>query len=104
VHRAFTQADEVAIGIVRAAANELEASAMSVVRRLDLLGSRFPFVLAGGIFKAVPWLNDELARRLPLVAPGSIVELLDREPATGAVRLALQEARGRADVPTYKTT
>jgi N-acetylglucosamine kinase-like BadF-type ATPase len=102
VHQAFAHGDEVAIGIVRGAANELESSAMSVVRRLDLLGSRFPFILAGGIFKAVPWLHEELSRRLPVVAPGSIVELLDREPATGAVRLALQEARGGAKVPSYK--
>jgi hypothetical protein len=31
------------------------------------------------------------------------VRLLDREPATGAVLLALQEARGVASVPRYKT-
>jgi N-acetylglucosamine kinase-like BadF-type ATPase len=102
VHQAFAQGDEVAIGILRGAANELESAAMSVARRLDLVGDHFPFILAGGIFKAVPWLHEELSRRLPVVAPGSAVHLLDREPATGAVRLALQEARGGASVPTYK--
>ena len=102
VHQAFTQGDEVAIGILRGAANELESSAMSVARRLRLVGDSFPFILAGGIFKAVPWLNDELSRRLPIVARGSRVELLSREPATGAVRLALQEARGGAAVPQYR--
>jgi hypothetical protein len=30
------------------------------------------------------------------------VQLLDREPATGAVALALQEARGGANIPAYK--
>jgi N-acetylglucosamine kinase-like BadF-type ATPase len=102
VHQAFTEGDEVAIGILRGAANELESAAMSVARRLDLVGDRFPFVLAGGIFKAVPWLHEELSRRLPVVSPGSVVHLLDREPAAGAVRLALQEARGGASVPIYK--
>ena len=102
VHEAFASGDEVAIGILRGAADELEASAMSVVRRLGMVGQTFPFILAGGIFKAVPWLNDELSRRLPIVARQSRVELLGREPATGAVWLALQEAHGGATVPHYK--
>ncbi len=102
VQSAFSQGDEVAIGILRGAANELEASALSVARRLDLIGEPFAFILAGGIFKAVPWLEQELERRLPIAAPGSHVELLDREPATGAVALALQAARGRAAIPAYK--
>jgi N-acetylglucosamine kinase-like BadF-type ATPase len=103
VHQAFTNGDEVAIGILRGAANELEASAMSVARRLGMVGQAFPFLLAGGIFKAVPWLNDELSRRLPIIARHSRVELLTHEPAAGAVRLALQEARGGAVIPRYKT-
>jgi N-acetylglucosamine kinase-like BadF-type ATPase len=102
VQAAFSQGDEVAIGILRAAADELEGSALSVARRLDLMGEPFPFILAGGIFRAVPWLEGELARRLPIASPKSRVELLDREPALGAVALALQEARGHADVPAYK--
>jgi N-acetylglucosamine kinase-like BadF-type ATPase len=102
VQAAFSQGDEVAIGILRAAANELEASALSVARRLDLIGEPFPFILAGGIFRAVPWLQEELARRLPIAAPRSRVELLEREPAEGAVTLAVQEARGHAAVPAYK--
>lgn len=102
VHQAFAAGDEVAIGILRGAANELESAALSVARRLGLVGQKVPFILAGGIFKAVPWLHEELARRLPIAAPGSAVTLLDREPATGAVLLALQELRGGASVPKYK--
>jgi N-acetylglucosamine kinase-like BadF-type ATPase len=102
VQQAFTQGDEVAIGILRGAANELESAAISVGRRLSLIGQPFPFILAGGIFKAVPWLSDELFRRLPIAARGSTVRLLDREPATGAVLLALQELGGGAAVPQYK--
>ena len=48
----------------------------------------------GGIFRAVPWLKEELTRRLPLAAPRSRTILLNDEPAGGAVRLALAEARG----------
>lgn len=102
VQQAFGEGDEVAIRILRGAADELEASAMSVARRLRLVGREFPYILAGGIFKAVPWLTEELSRRLPVASPHSHVHLLEREPATGAVLLALQEARGGASVPQYK--
>lgn len=102
VESAFSQGDAVAIGILRGAANELETFALSVARRLELVGHPFVFILAGGIFRAVPWLREELARRLPVAAPGSWVTLLDREPAVGAVALARQEARGGAAIPVYK--
>ena len=102
VQAAFREGDEVAIGILRGGANELESSALSVARRLKMAGQPFTFLLAGGIFRAVPWLQEELERRLPVAAPRSQVRLLDVEPATGAVALALQEARGGAHVPAYK--
>ena len=101
VMTAFSSGDAVAIGILRAAADELESSALSVARRLDLIGSEYPFVLSGGIFRAVPWLQEELARRLPLASPRSRTTLLGVEPATGAVRLALAEALGGYAVPAY---
>jgi len=103
VMAAFTDGDQVAIGILRAAADQLESSALSVVRRLDLAGVEFPFVLSGGIFRAVPWLEEELARRLPQASPRSHTLLLEVEPAVGAVRLALKEAGGGYTVPAYKT-
>jgi N-acetylglucosamine kinase-like BadF-type ATPase len=102
VQAAFSQGDDVASGILRGAADELEASALSVARRLEIVGDPFAFILSGGIFQAVPWLQQELQRRLPAAAPPSTVRLLDREPATGAVALALQEARGGAHLPAYK--
>jgi N-acetylglucosamine kinase-like BadF-type ATPase len=102
VQKAFTAGDAVAIGILRGAADQLESSALSVARRLELVGAPFPFVLAGGIFRAVPWLHDELVRRLTLASPKSRTFLLDLEPAVGAVRLAIAEARGVARLPAYK--
>lgn len=102
VQRAFSEGDPVAIGILREAANELEGSALSVARRLGMIGDSFQFVLSGGIFRAVPWLEEELSRRLPVASPHSRVSLLDREPAAGAVTLAIAEARGGARLPAYK--
>jgi N-acetylglucosamine kinase-like BadF-type ATPase len=95
--------DQVAIGILRGAADQLEASALSVARRLELVGTEFPFVLSGGMFRAVPWLEEELTRRLPLASPHSHAMLLNVEPATGAVRLALAGLHGGFTVPAYKS-
>ena len=103
VNTAFTEGDAVAIGILRACADQLESFGMSVANRLELVGTPIPFILSGGIFRAVPWLHEELERRLPLASPKSVVKLLDIEPACGAVLLALEEARGGAPIPVYKT-
>jgi N-acetylglucosamine kinase-like BadF-type ATPase len=102
VQSAFSDGDVVATGILRAAADELESCALSVATRLEIAGSEFPFVLAGGMFRAVPWLEDELSRRLPLAAPGSRALRLNVEPALGAVRLAIADARGHLVVPAYR--
>lgn len=102
VMKAFTQGDHAAIGILRGAADQLESFALSVARRLEMVGSEFPFVLSGGMFRAVPWLEEELSRRLPLASPRSRTLLLDVEPACGAVRLALAEARGGYSIPAYR--
>jgi hypothetical protein len=53
------------------------------------------------VLGGVPWLAEELSRRLPKVAPRATVRRLAAEPATGAVRLALAEARGGARIPAY---
>jgi N-acetylglucosamine kinase-like BadF-type ATPase len=103
VQAAFLEGDQAAIGILRAAATELESGAISVARRLEMIRTPFSFILSGGIFRAVPWLEEELSRRLPVAARKASVRLLDREPASGAVRLALQEAAGGAAIPRYKT-
>jgi N-acetylglucosamine kinase-like BadF-type ATPase len=102
VQQAFSERDDVAVGILQGAARELESAAMSVARRLGLVGTAFPFILAGGIFRAVPWLQQELSRRLPESCPKSRADVLTREPAEGAVLLALQDARGVAQIPVYR--
>ena len=101
VQRAHDLGDAVATQVLERAAEELTLAAGSVASRLDMRGDEFPFVLAGGAFRAVPWLVGELGRRLLDVAPKSAVRLLTEEPAAGAVALAIAEARGGARLPAY---
>jgi N-acetylglucosamine kinase-like BadF-type ATPase len=103
VQRASGLGDPVATGILERAAAELTLAAQSVASRLDMQDEAFDFVLAGGVFQVVPRLVEALTRRLLAVAPRSRVQRLDREPAIGAVRLALAEAHGGAQLPRYRS-
>src|SRR5215510_6566479 len=94
VQQAVDEGDAVATRILERAAEELVLAARSVASRLEMRGDAFTFYLAGGAFKVVPWLAVDLPRRLIEVAPRSQVQVLDAEPAVGAVWLALSEARG----------
>ena len=102
VQRVAEQGDVVAMRILERAAEEIVLAARSVTTRLEMRGDAFTFYLAGGAFRGVPWLAAELPRRLVEVAPRSQAELLDKEPAEGAVWLARAEARGSAQIPRYK--
>ena len=102
VQQANDLGDAVASGILERAADELVLAARSVATRLEMRGDEFAFVLAGGVFRVVPWLGYEVTRRLVEVAPRSHVRLLEQEPASGAVGLALAEARGTLTLPKYK--
>jgi N-acetylglucosamine kinase-like BadF-type ATPase len=93
--------DTVAAGILAEAATELVAAASSVVIRLGMYEEAFEFVLAGGAFAGVPFLRDQVRPRLSALAPRSRAQSLQVEPAPGAVRLALAEARGGARLPPY---
>jgi N-acetylglucosamine kinase-like BadF-type ATPase len=95
------EGDETARVILAQGARELVACAASVVRQLALDAQPFRFVLAGGIFRAVPWLVECLSEGLPALAREAPVVLLDREPAWGAVLLALAEAHGASQIPVY---
>jgi len=101
VQRASEAGDAVATRILERAADELTAAARSVAERLEMRGAAFPIVLAGGVFRVVPWLCDEVTRRLAEVAPRAHVERLEREPAAGAVALAIAAAAGHASLPAY---
>ena len=101
VQQARDEGDEVATQLLEQAAHELVRAARSVVERLSMQEEAVQFVLAGGVFTGVPWLAEELKRRLPATAPRGQVKRLEVEPAMGAVRLALAEAQGGARIPSY---
>jgi N-acetylglucosamine kinase-like BadF-type ATPase len=102
VQRATDAGDAVAMRILERAAEELVLAARSVATRLEMRGDPFSFYLAGGVFRVVPRLARELQPRLIEVAPKSQAELLEQEPAVGAVWLALAEANGGANIPEYR--
>jgi N-acetylglucosamine kinase-like BadF-type ATPase len=104
VERAHIEGDVVASEILRRASAELTLAATSVIERLEMRGHAFRVVLAGGMFRVISWLGEDVTRRLAEVAPRATVTTLDVEPAMGAVHLALQELRGGARVPPYIDT
>jgi N-acetylglucosamine kinase-like BadF-type ATPase len=104
VQAAFDEGDETAVSILENGARELVGCAASVAAQLHMRDEVFRFVLAGGMFRAVPWLATALGVQLPHIAPRAAVERLDHEPAVGAVRLAIALARGEPRVPIYKST
>jgi N-acetylglucosamine kinase-like BadF-type ATPase len=101
VDRARVEGDVVAAEILREAGLELTRAAASVIERLGMRGQPFQTVLSGSMFRLIPWLADDVARRLAEVAPRSTVSRLMAEPARGAVHLALAKARGTVRVPPY---
>jgi glucosamine kinase len=103
VQQARDEGDSVAAGILNRAADELVAAATAVMTRLDMTDESFTFVLAGGMFHAVPWLCDQMQLLLPALAHQSRVMRLEEEPALGAVRLAMAELHGGAQVPVYRS-
>lgn len=101
VQRATDLGDGVASEILSRAGAELTTAAASVIARLEMRGAAFRTVLAGGIFLGVPSLVSNVTARLSEIAPRTEVHLLDREPAVGAVTLALDLARGTLALPAY---
>lgn len=103
VQIAAEQGDEAAIRIIQMATTELFGCATSVVGQLALSREAFTFVLSGGVFRMLPTLTSELSSALAVDWPDARVMLLDREPAHGALSIALATLRGRAPVPAYRT-
>lgn len=101
VDRARAEGDVVASEILHKAGEELSRAAGSVIERLEMRGEAFRIVLAGGMFRVIPWLADLVAAHLAEIAPRAIASRLEVEPAVGAVHLAVREARGVARVPPY---
>jgi N-acetylglucosamine kinase-like BadF-type ATPase len=91
VEEAAADGDETAQDLLDHAARHLARAARAVERRLAFPGP-FPLVLSGGAFRACPSLVRRLEARLDDL-PGARVVRLEAEPATGAVKLALDLLR-----------
>jgi N-acetylglucosamine kinase-like BadF-type ATPase len=101
VQRTVDAGDAVAADILDRAAVELTSAAASVIEKLNMRGDEFRLVLAGGMFAGIPALVPSVTGRLGEVAPRSRVRLLEGEPATGAVQLAIAAAHGHVSIPAY---
>jgi N-acetylglucosamine kinase-like BadF-type ATPase len=102
VQQARDEGDLVGAGILDQAADELVTAAAAVMKRLEMERESFTFVLAGGMFHAVPWLGEQLTTSLSSLAAHSRTIRLEDDPALGAVHLALAAARGRSQIPAYR--
>ena len=101
VQAAAEAGDGLALQILAVGARELASSARAVISRLGLRDDVFDVVLSGGVMRAVPRLAAEVETLVKLLAPNCRVQCLDREPAHGAVALAVAEAAGGARIPSY---
>jgi N-acetylglucosamine kinase-like BadF-type ATPase len=101
VQAAAEAGDELALQVLTVGARELASSARAVINRLGLRDEAFDIVLSGGVMQAVPRLAAEVETQLTIMAPRCRVQRLQREPAHGAVALAVAEANGGARIPTY---
>jgi N-acetylglucosamine kinase-like BadF-type ATPase len=101
VERARAAGDITAGEILNKAGEELTRAAASVITRLEMRGQAFGTVLAGGMFRVIPWLADNVTDRLAEVAPRTSASTLMVEPAVGAVHLAVRELRDGVKVPSY---
>ena len=102
VQHARDEGDAVAANILNRAADELMTAATAVMARLELSERPFTFVLAGGMFHALPWLCDQMQLLLPALAHQATVMRLSDQPALGAVRLAISVVNGVARLPVYR--
>jgi N-acetylglucosamine kinase-like BadF-type ATPase len=95
VEEAARGGDAVAGRILASAAEELALAARSVIARLDLESAPYDIVLSGGTFAALPDLEDSVREKL--TQPPARVRRLEEEPAVGAVRLAMEELKGKVE-------
>jgi len=89
VFEAWAENDRVAQKIICYAADELILATQVVIKNLKLEDSFFNIVLSGGIFGHQPNFIKLMQKRLKDIAPKAKASLSRREPAYGAVLLAI---------------
>jgi N-acetylglucosamine kinase-like BadF-type ATPase len=99
VFGAASAGDGVARQIVERLADEVTNLAVTLLRRLDLLGAGADVVLGGGTLQSSNgMLLDRIRAQLLAAAPGVAVRVLDVAPVAGALARALELAGASADV------
>jgi N-acetylglucosamine kinase-like BadF-type ATPase len=89
----FAENDPVSIRIVRDAVSMLVGHTTKVIEQLNLLPSKLPFVLAGGLFRESEHFRTNYLDQLAKSQVGPVSITLVKEPATGAIRMAIEIAR-----------
>ena len=93
VQQAADLGDAPAQAIINEAGREFLIALESVIGRLELAGQPFRLILSGGLWRAVPVLQQDLQALVKKIAPWASVERLNKDPARGAVQLAIESLR-----------
>jgi N-acetylglucosamine kinase-like BadF-type ATPase len=92
VFQAANAGDEVAIGLVCWAGDELGELANSVIRKLELEDQEFEVVMIGSMFDGITLLVDCMRRKIDSLSPGARLVRLRTPPVVGGVLLGMQAA------------
>jgi len=92
VFEAWSENDRAAQEIIDYAADELILATQVVIKHLKLENRFFDIVLSGGIFEHQPSFVELMLKRLKDIAPRAKASLPKKEPAYGAVLLAIGES------------
>ncbi len=90
--------DEVALGLVQWAGQELGELANAVIRQVGIRDESFEVVLIGSMFNGSPILQQEMERTVKSFAPRAHFKRLTSPPVLGALLLGM-EAGGQPSTP-----
>ena len=90
VSKAAKDGDDVAVMILKDAAEELALAAIAVIKGLNMQNETFPIAISGSVFNAGEPLLKPFSQRLKSAVPNAEIIAPKFEPAMGAVFLALR--------------
>ena len=86
--RAAQQGDQVALKILRDAADELAKAAIAVIEQLRMEDEAFQVAYVGGVFEAGELILAPLREQISKVAPRAELAPPQEPPVLGAVKMA----------------
>jgi N-acetylglucosamine kinase-like BadF-type ATPase len=89
----FEQGDATAEQILNQAINDLVVMAETVFRRLELKDADADLICSGSIAR-LPYVHKIVKERFAASYPKAVVQMLEEEPAYGAIKIAMQELKG----------